>query len=186
MTQKDKVQRLVACVRGYLQSLESLIEAEPRTAYLVAKSPASPVAKALEALMADLESGGFEVHVVFAEREPEAGVRPWMRSASSVSWARDHRLLEAHEQLLVGRSICWFGDSMRRDPDKSDLHEQLVKDCKRTSCAALRAFEHLARLSMPVKPRRVTGSLKAVSASVAAAAAAHVEGAGEAAQSTRH
>lgn len=186
MTQKDKVQRLVACVRGYIDSLGSLSEYEPRSLCLVAKSPASPVAKAIEASFGELASHGFEVHVVFAEREPEAGIRAWMKAAHSIGWARDGRLLEAHEQLVIGRSICWFGDSMRRDADKSDLHEHLAKGCKRTSAAALRSFEHISRLSMPVKARRVTGSLKAVAPSVAAAVASQGEAAAEAGQSTRH
>lgn len=186
MTQKDKVQRLVACVRGYIQSLESLSEVEPRTVYMVAKSPASPVAKAIESVLGELASRGFEIHVVFAEREPEAGVRSWMKAAHSLGWARDARLLEAHEQLVVGRSVCWYGDAMRRDTDKSDLHEHLVKGCRRSSSNALRWFEHLSRLSMPVKARRVTGSLKALTPAVAAAAASQGETMGEAGQSTRH
>jgi hypothetical protein len=186
MTQKDKTQRLVACVRGYLQSLESTSEFEPRSLYLVAKSPASPVAKAIETIFADLDAHGFEIHVVFAEREPETTIRSWMKAAHSVGWARDSRLLEAHEQLVVGRSLCWYGDAIRRDASKSDLHEHLAKGCKRTASAALRWFERLSRLSVPVKTRRVTGSLKAAAPVIAAAAASQAEAVGDTGQSTRH
>ncbi|KAB2846785.1 MAG: hypothetical protein F9K44_14730 [Hyphomicrobiaceae bacterium] len=154
---------------------------------MVAKSPLSPVAKALESMLSELSSHGFEIHVIFAEREPEAGVRSWMKAAHFVAWARDPRLLEAHEQLVVGRSLCWYGDSMRRDTDKSDLHEQYVQGQQRAIATAARWFEQLSRLCLPVKVRRVTGSLRAMAPAVAAVAAGQGEAApAETGRSTRH
>jgi hypothetical protein len=34
--------------------------------------------------------------------------------------ARHPRLVEAHEQLVLGPETCWIGDCMQRDPAKCD------------------------------------------------------------------
>ena len=37
-----------------------------------------------------------------------------------VRWFAQRSLLGAHEQLVLGSSMCWTGDAMNRDPGKRD------------------------------------------------------------------
>ena len=50
-----------------------------------------------------------------------------------VRWARKPRLIEAHEQLVLGPQTCWIGDSMRREPAKCDAYETYIDDCAETA-----------------------------------------------------
>jgi hypothetical protein len=71
-----------------------------------------------------------------------------------VRWARDPRLIEAHEQLVLGAQTCWIGDSMRRDPTKCDAFESYVEGCGEAAGCALVSFLN----SKPEpQPPRATG-----------------------------
>ena len=60
-----------------------------------------------------------------------------------IRWARNPRLLEAHEQVTYGEAMCWSGDAMRRDADKRNALDLV----RRGSSGAVRlgrlAFEAL-------------------------------------------
>ena len=58
-------------------------------------------------------------------------------------WARHPRLIEAHEQLVLGAQTCWIGDCMRRDPAKCDAFESYVEGCGEAAGCALVSFERL-------------------------------------------
>jgi hypothetical protein len=60
-----------------------------------------------------------------------------------VRCARHPRLIEAHEQLVLGPQACWIGDSMRRDPTKCDAFESYVEGCGEAAGCALVSFERL-------------------------------------------
>src|SRR5262245_40584060 len=55
---------------------------------------------------------------------------------------RDPRLIEAHEQLVLGACACWTGDTMRRDPATCDAYESFVGDAPELAAARIN-FEHL-------------------------------------------
>ena len=65
-----------------------------------------------------------------------------------IRWARNPRLLDAHEQVTYGDIMCWSGDAMRRDADKRNAltlfdesagdavrHGRLAFEALWTSCA---------------------------------------------------
>jgi hypothetical protein len=57
--------------------------------------------------------------------------------------ARNPRLIEAHEQLVLGARACWTGDTMRRDPATCDAYESFVADGPELAAAARLTFERL-------------------------------------------
>lgn len=70
---------------------------------------------------------------------------------SDVRWARRPRLVEAHEQLVLGPTVCWIGDCMRRDPAKCDAFETYVEGCGEAAGCAAVSFERLWIVSEPVR-----------------------------------
>jgi hypothetical protein len=60
-----------------------------------------------------------------------------------VRQVRNPRLIEAHEQLVLGTYACWTGDTMRRDPATCDAYESFVEDCAWMTAAAGATFERL-------------------------------------------
>lgn len=124
-------------------------------AYLViARSPDSPVAQALRTHTATLSQMGIRVRAIFSEIEPgraAAAVRSApFDSPSECRIARDQRLLAAHEQLVLSADRTWIGDCMRREPTKRDTYERFAVNCAETATHAVRSFERLWRIAVPV------------------------------------
>ncbi len=138
----------------YLDRLS--IAAEPtlpqRTATLIARSAASPMARALLAAITECEQLAVRVEVMFAKAEPAEQMVQWLEVA-----ARNHAtdpflqlrkaghpaLIDAHEQLVLGTTFSWQGDCMRRDPETRDAFETF--ECFNSEAArrASRTFQAL-------------------------------------------
>ena len=67
-----------------------------------------------------------------------------------VRWAKHPRLIEAHEQLVLGPETCWIGDCMRRDPAKCDAYESYVEGCGEAAGCAAVSFERLWLACQPM------------------------------------
>ncbi|MEQ1576200.1 MAG: hypothetical protein ABL894_00975, partial [Hyphomicrobium sp.] len=65
--------------------------------------------------------------------------------------APDARLLDAHEQLILGPSSVWVGDCMRRDPAKRDAYECYASDSAETAVWAKRSFDRVWVRAHPVR-----------------------------------
>jgi hypothetical protein len=126
---------------------------------LVARSAESPVAKTVLALGARASLRGFSVRAIFAclgtaetARVAEAcRVSDW---GLQIRWARDIRLLDAHEQLVLGPSTAWIGDCMRREPSSRDASELFASDCPEAARRASMYFERLWRVCEPIFERQ--------------------------------
>jgi hypothetical protein len=114
---------------------------------LLALSAESPAAKALLALAPEAAAHGLEIRIIFmmhghgpalartAGMDVFAGLRCRL--------ATDSRLLDAHEQLVLGQHRVWVGDCMRREPSSRDALENYSEDCATTTVWARRAFERI-------------------------------------------
>ena len=126
---------------------------------LVARSAASPVARALAALGPQLAAADVRVSVIFASVASSASAQSWSAPGSAlgfcpdIRWARNPRLSDAHEQLVLGDRTAWYGDCMRRDPEKRDAFERFHAVCPQTAGSAQRSFQRLWALSEPVSGR---------------------------------
>ena len=105
-------------------------DTEDLSVTIIARSPTSPAMRALIANSDGLKSRGASVRAIVSQAEPANALRDMAeillslaqsRSAENVArWANRSCLLEAHEQLILGRTMCWSGDMMRRKPGKCD------------------------------------------------------------------
>jgi hypothetical protein len=124
---------------------------------LVARSAESPAAKAM--LSAGTRSGSnFFVRAIFANLGAVEAARIAQACTGSdlalqVRWARDLRLMDAHEQIVLPPARSWTGDSMRREPTKCDAHEWFAPECAEAARRATLFFERLWGVSEPVLER---------------------------------
>lgn len=121
---------------------------------VIARSPASPVARALRANGARIAAMGVRVRAIFSEVDAnhfatDLQADPFAMP-SECRITRDQRLLAAHEQLVLSPENSWVGDCMRREPTKRDAFERFAADCMETGSIAMRSFERLWRASVPV------------------------------------
>jgi hypothetical protein len=103
-------------------------------------------------------AAGYGVRLIVAQTDLETMPRGWTLSDTievecEVRWARKPRLIEAHEQLVLGPETCWIGDSMRREPVKCDAYESYIDACAKTTAAAVVSFERLWQTSEPLVSR---------------------------------
>ena len=134
------------CVKRLSTDNKSPVQETP-TILCLARSPSSPVAKALAALSGSLTQNGFAVRVIFSRINDNDEALSWIGDCGGVTFARDIRLLtkpellEAHEFLVVGETDSWIGDSLRREPNTNDAYESYTSDCTRSARSATLSFE---------------------------------------------
>ena len=141
--------------------------AEPRTLTMILRSAASSASLALIGMSPDLARAGIAAKVVVANLEPEEDLRQLFASLSElrprdpakelIRWARNPRLLDAHEQATYGGSMCWSGDAMRREADKRNALNLFDDSAPCTARLAQLAFEALWSASTVVAERRLVG-----------------------------
>lgn len=140
-------------------------------ATMILRGPGSGPAQALIALRSELSRAGASARVILAKLEPEEDLRELFASLTTLSpqepstalirWARNPRLLDAHEQVIYGDCMCWSGDAMRRDAERRNtlaLYEEAAPDTVRL---AQLAFAALWDASARVPERRLIGQAAA-------------------------
>lgn len=136
---------------------------------IIARSPSSPVVQAAVSMGDDLAKAGIIVQLILAsdQSDDETAATPAMDMLSHVGSCKklnDTRLLDAHEQLVMDHSSAWIGDSMRRDPLKTDAFENYAKDNDDVVKWALSSFAELWRLAAPMKFACTDGSCDEIAA----------------------
>jgi hypothetical protein len=141
---------------------------EPRELTMIVRSAASAPAHALIVMARDLARARVTAKVVVAKMEPEDNLRrlyasltelsPRAQSQDLIRWTRNPRLLEAHEQVTCGDSLCWSGDCMRRDADKLNALSLFQDASGGMVRLGQLAFGALWSASTTVAERRLIGS----------------------------
>ncbi len=134
MRHEEKQENLARFCGYYLDRLSVIDAPMPieRSVTLLARSPQSPVARAVLDARTELAGLGISMRVLFAVLEPAEALVSWLDFAEvsagsaliEIRWARRAALLDAHEQLVLGTGLSWAGDCMRREPEKRDAYEQ--------------------------------------------------------------
>ena len=91
--------------------------------------------------------------MILAQVDRERLPEEWGRAITfshEIRWAKHPRLIEAHEQLVLGPETCWIGDCMRRDPAKCDAYESYVEGCGEAAGCAAVSFERLWLACQPM------------------------------------
>ncbi|MDX2308887.1 MAG: hypothetical protein NW216_11660 [Hyphomicrobium sp.] len=183
---EEKEARLAEFLGDSFKALDADTSSHPVVS-IVARGYDSPVVAALASQSALLSHAGILVRLLVVNEE--ASVPTAFADISRTLKVRvgsDHRIHDAHEQLVFGDRVVWIGDCMRRDPAKRDAYECYSRDCAETAIFALRSFERLWKLGRPAKAHAFD-SLKARNVEiieVALAAISETEPAATA--STRH
>lgn len=152
----DKEARLGAFIDKSVRALagparaDGLYPAETaeRLLLVIARSAQSPVVKSVAALARDIVAAGCVVRLILAKGD-RAMLSDAFIAARTVGLdcemrvVRNPRLIEAHEQLVLGARACWTGDTMRRDPATCDAYESFVEDAPELAAAARLTFERL-------------------------------------------
>jgi hypothetical protein len=156
----EKEQRLTAFIaQGLARIGQSTVSQHASEICVLARSIDSPVVRAIGALAAEIAAAGCPVRLMLikSDRLMPAGGCAYPQVATldcEVRLARDPRLIEAHEQMVLGRRACWTGDSMRRDPAASDAYESFIDDCPELAAAAQSTFERLWTAAEPLFEHR--------------------------------
>jgi len=121
---------------------------------VIARSPNSPVARAVAELSDELAALGISVYAVFASLGSNGTPAKSQAADTEVNNTRviqDTRLLDMHEVLLINDSSAWIGDCMRRDPAQSDAYERYSNNCAFTTASARSSFDQLWKGARAVK-----------------------------------
>jgi hypothetical protein len=160
-------------LEGHVAAIAQAIErarAESRNSpsfTLILRSASSAPALAVVRMKDELERAGISAKVILAKLEPEEELRQLFVSLTHfalrqqpsqlIRWARNPRLLDAHEQVTYGDAISWSGDVMRRDADRRNaltLFDEATPDMARLGRLA---FEALWAASSLVPERHLIG-----------------------------
>ena len=138
---------------------------------MILRSAASDPARALIGMKGALQHAGLRAKVILARLGPEDELRQLCASLSDLApqvpglelirWARNPRLLDAHEQVIYGASMCWSGDAMRREADRRNALTLFDEEAPDKARLGRLAFAALWTASSPVPERYLNGSLTA-------------------------
>ena len=138
---------------------------------LVLRSADSDPAKAFVGLKGALLRVGASAKVILAKLEPDHDLKQLFSALSELApqepahelirWARNPRLLDAHEQVTYGETMCWSGDAMRRDAEKRNALTLFDEAAPETVRLGRLAFAALWQAAIPVPAHRLLGSTSA-------------------------
>ncbi len=156
-------------LRRHLQMMSRCVERAKAgfSLTMILRSAASDPAKALVGMKGALQHAGVSAKVILAKLEPEGDLKQLFASLSELApqepasalirWARNSRLLDAHEQVTYGETMCWSGDAMRRDADRRNALTLFDEEAPDTVRLGRLAFEALWAASSLVPERRLLG-----------------------------
>ncbi len=136
-----------------LECLPPTRAADSQPVLLLAQSPGSPVARALFELSGEIAARGYSAHVIFVDKGAtgpagDASVR------FDVAFAHETRhapsVVDGHEQLVLGAGAVWYGDVMRRDPEKRDAFSSFTKANSAIGGRARLTFARLWKTAQPL------------------------------------
>ena len=163
---EEKEQKLQEFIFQHLAGAQHGGDASHATHLLIiARSLESPLVKAVAGLTNEITAAGLSARMILAQVDREPLPEEWGRAITfshEIRWAKHPRLIEAHEQLVLGPETCWMGDCMRRDPAKCDAYESYVEGCGEAADCAAVSFERLWLASQPLMSqvaRRVGGGI---------------------------
>ena len=158
-------------LRRHLQMMARYVERAKAGSCLtmILRSAGCDPAKALIGMKGALQRASLTAKVIVARLDPEDELRhlfacltelaPQAPAHELIRWARNPRLLEAHEQVIYGADMCWSGDAMRRDADRRNVLTLFDEESPDRTRFGRLAFARLWTASSPVPERHLTGSL---------------------------
>ncbi|MEM7619074.1 MAG: hypothetical protein AAF228_01255 [Pseudomonadota bacterium] len=131
---------------------------------LIASSPESAVARALAKRTEEFYARDIRIKAIFANLISADALSTWIEGETALTkgvltenlrWAKKPSLLEAHEQLVLGVTMCWSGDTMRRQTDRRYVMDLFKHDAPNETRLANSAFDAIWAASIPVSKTQV-------------------------------
>lgn len=196
----QSVEKFSALLTKYLQIAPKGSSLRERSITLIARSPGMAAARALVLHAAEIQRQQLAVQVIFARLAPvdllvdlSAAlnlVDPRHTALGRIRFIKNAALLDAHEQLVLGASLCWTGDMLRRLEENRNRLDILEENARGPVRLAELSFNAIWAVAKPVPARAFTGhpmlqAYASVSPAFAAAGLAATEQAPAAAFTSR-
>lgn len=160
-------------LESFLSRLENIPRGDIRARQIsiVAKSPDSAAAKTLLRYADAIHAANINIRAVFARLSPTDMISHWVNPQANfrfmlpdqhLRWVKNDCLLDAHEQMILGTSMCWSGDSMRRQASLRDSFELFEENCPATARLGRLAFEALWMASVTIPEARMRNFARAI------------------------
>lgn len=175
---EDKMETMRAFIKANLLTPRAATVTLSDQITLVARSAESPVARALVSLGSEIAAHGLAVRAIFGYLEAEKSSAGWSVAGPEIQfcrdlrWAKNPRLADAHEQLVLGPITAWVGDCLRRDPSRRDAYEQYVAADAITAETLRTSFTRLWSASVPLLIRKPQTAVAAASTTMSETALA--------------
>ena len=147
---EEKETRLVQFVLGEIASGRVALTGQW---CVVALSMDSPVIAGLRRVVQDLGGAtALQVNVVLTrlgKHDPADGFGEI--DGLAIRTTQNSRILDAHEQLVLGPASSWTGDCMRRDPRERDAFETFGSNDTELAQWAIKSFERIWVGAQPLK-----------------------------------
>ena len=129
-----------------------------RSVLLLVRSPECLVARTLCSVSKALAQAGYSAKIIFAAGCTAGTGDTWSLAFDPAFFhetriLRDNRYLDGHEQLVCGSDHVWFGDSMRREPDKRDAYSSFIPSNTEMTSRARSTFARIWEAGEPVCSR---------------------------------
>lgn len=185
---EDKQARLTDFIQNTLNACD---DETPLRVAVFARSVESPVIQALAEVASAFSNARLQIVLTALELEDidtSPATAELAAARADVRLAADPRLLDAHEQMVLGTATTWIGDCLRREPAKRDAYERFCRSNEDVASGAQKAFDriwaHAQQLTLPDLTTASTGGMKLP---VVAIDPASIEGElGGATAATRH
>ncbi len=131
---------------------------------LVARSSDSSAAYTLMAHSDEIHALNINIKTVFTKLENPKSMENWINKIcksdinhinNSLRWAKKNALQDAHEQFILGSTMCWSGDSMRRLPESRNITNIFEYDVPNTVKIAKQSFNALWNASSSITKQHI-------------------------------
>ena len=166
-------------LRDFINSNLDSLSQGPDAMLLIARAPDSLPARILFEMSPVLASRRLGAQFAFTGAAVATDGDAWRMQFDpafihEIRVLRDPRYLDGHEQLVLGGRSMWFGDSMRREPDKRDAFASFIDGNEAASAHSRATFKRVWVAAKPIYAHGVaphTPAPPAESEAVPAAAA---------------
>ena len=161
------IEKFTSLLARFLEEIACGAALRDRSITLIARSPAMAAVRALTLYSDEIERRQIGVHVVFAKLSPveQLGalssalklVDQQDTASGRIRFIKNAALLDAHEQLVLGRACVWTGDMLRRPDDQRNRLDIVEEGEEGPVRLAELSFQAIWSAAKPIPARALTG-----------------------------
>ncbi|ODA66008.1 hypothetical protein A7A08_03152 [Methyloligella halotolerans] len=161
--------RHLSAMTRFVERARQATDPKERSLTLILRSAASGPAKALLSLGSEIREAGVMPKIILAKLEPREELEQLAAlmteiyggtsDSGAIRWTKNPKLLDAHEQAILGTTQCWSGDAMGRDPSRRNSLSLFAADAPDMVRLAELGFTALWHAAEPVSERRLIAAV---------------------------